>query len=195
MTSSESFERIAATAARLFMANGFAGVSLRAIADELGIKPASLYYHCPRGKSELFGRALVVFFERYQSDLSAAAGRSHFPQSLFRMTDWMLEHPPVDLQRIVRTDLPQLAEEDASPVMEALHASVLQPFVRLFERAQADGKLGSDLDPAIAAAAVVALVDGLGFQHLAVGAPPSTAELREARHHVHTALRLLKGID
>ncbi len=42
-----SIDEIAATAARLLLTQGFRGVSLRAIASELGIKPASLYHHCP----------------------------------------------------------------------------------------------------------------------------------------------------
>lgn len=184
-----SFDRIAEVAARRFVADGYSAISLRAIAGELSIKPASLYYHCPRGKTELFARSLCAYFADYRVELAEAAGSASFPRSVLRMADWMLEHPPVDAHRIVRTDLPQLEAEDADLVMASLHESVLGPFVDAFQRAPSSVK--RNLDPTIAAAAVVALVDGLGFQHLPVGREPSAAELEAARDVMHTALRML----
>jgi len=189
-----SFDRIAEVAAKRFVADGYAAVSLRAIADELSIKPASLYYHCPRGKTELFARALATYFDGYRVGLVAAAGRARVPRSAFRMADWMLEHPPVDPQRIIRTDLPQLAAADADLVMQALHEAVLGPFVKTFQQARTNGELPQTVDPAIAASAVVALVDGLGFQHLPAGRPPSDQELSAVRANLHAGMRMLKGL-
>lgn len=189
-----SFDRIAAVAARQFVADGYAAVSLRNIADELGIKPASLYYHCPRGKTELFARALSSYLDGYRTELAASAARSRFPRAVFRMADWMLEHPPIDLQRIIHTDLAQLASEDAELVMAALHDSVLGPFVEAFERGNAANEDGESTDPAIAASAVVALVGGLGFQHLPPGRSPTASELQAARSAVHSGLGMLRGL-
>ncbi len=189
-----SFDRIAAVAARQFVADGYAAVSLRSIAAELEIKPASLYYHCPRGKTELFARALSSYLDGYRTELTASAGRSRFPRAVFRMADWMLEHPPIDLQRIIRTDLAHLAPEDAELVTQALHDSVLGPFVEAFEDAGGHSDARGDIDPSIAASAVVALVSGLGFQHLPAGRPPIASELRAARSTVHRGLEMLRGL-
>lgn len=190
-----SFDRIADAAARLFLADGYAGVSLRAIADELSIKPASLYYHCPRGKTELFARALSAYFGGYRVELAAAAGRARFPAAVIRMAHWMLEHPPVDMQRIIRSDLPHLAAEDAEQVVNALHESVLSPFADAFTRAQDAGEVDAGSDAMVAASVVVALVDGLGFQHLPADRPATDSELQAARRNVNAGLRMLNGLS
>ena len=46
-------ERIAEEATRLFVANGYHGVSMREIAEAVGISKAGLYYHF-RDKEDLF---------------------------------------------------------------------------------------------------------------------------------------------
>ena len=53
-TISAARERVQATAERLFAERGYKAVTLRDIAQELGIRQASLYYHFPGGKEELY---------------------------------------------------------------------------------------------------------------------------------------------
>ena len=83
----DPFTQVATVAARQFLSRGFAAVSLRAIADELGIQPASLYYHCPGGKAELYARSLAHFLTGYRTELAAATGRARYPEALQRLVD------------------------------------------------------------------------------------------------------------
>ncbi len=63
VTDSSTRERIAAVAAPLFADRGFAGVSMRDIADAVGVKAASLYNHYP-DKDALYAAALEQVFVR-----------------------------------------------------------------------------------------------------------------------------------
>jgi hypothetical protein len=53
----ETSERILDVAEALFMAHGYSAVKLRDIAETVGMRHASLYYHVPHLGRELAGRA------------------------------------------------------------------------------------------------------------------------------------------
>ena len=50
----DSAQRVLDVAEALFMDRGYNAITLRDIADELGIKQASLYSHFPGGTEQLF---------------------------------------------------------------------------------------------------------------------------------------------
>ena len=50
-------ERVMQVALQMFLANGYAGTSLKAVADELGISPPALYWYFP-SKEELYGSVI-----------------------------------------------------------------------------------------------------------------------------------------
>lgn len=186
-----SFKRLALTAAPIFLEHGFAAVSVRMLAERMGIKGASLYHHCPGGKAELYARSLAVFLEEYRSGLRAAAGRARFPNGLFRMAEWIVVQPPVDISRVLRVDLPHLEQDVASALIGRLHGAVLAPLVSTLKEAQELGKLRTDIDTELAAASVVSLVDGLGFSHLPTDRKPTPAEVSAAQRTVRAGLKLL----
>jgi hypothetical protein len=47
LTPTSSSDRILAAATRIAQAHGYGGLNVRALADEVGIKAASLYHHFP----------------------------------------------------------------------------------------------------------------------------------------------------
>jgi len=177
----DAFDRIAIAAAPLFLTRGYAGLSLRDLADALGIKAASLYYHCPGGKRELYVRSLSAYLRDYRRRLDEARGRARFPAALFRLADWMLENPPVDAAAVLHA---ALEPTDEAQLTRGLHDAVLAPFAAIIEDGAKRGVVRGLVDPHLAAATVVALVHGLGFAHL-------PGNLDEARSHVHGGLKLL----
>ena len=52
-----SRERVLAAAAKIFVERGYAGTTMRAIADDVGLKAGSLYYHFPSKELLKIGRA------------------------------------------------------------------------------------------------------------------------------------------
>lgn len=51
-------DQILDASARLFVHQGFAATSTREIAERVGIRQASIYYHFPSGKDEILGELL-----------------------------------------------------------------------------------------------------------------------------------------
>ncbi len=185
---SEAFQRIAMEAAPVFLSRGYDGVSLRALAKELGIQAASLYHHCPGGKRELYVRVLCTYLEDYRQRMEAARGRARFPAAVFRLADWMLDNPPVDAAAVLHGDL---TEPERGQLLRSIHDAVLVPLTNIFDDGRTRERVRVDLDVAIAAAAVVSLVHGLGFAHLPPGRNTTSADLEAARSTVHAGLQLL----
>ena len=185
------FAQIAATAARAFLARGFQGVSLRALASDLGIQAASLYHHCPGGKAELYIRSLQWFLDGYAERLSAARGRAAFPESILRMAAFTVGENHVDVRRIVTADLPNLPAREQSALSSSVHDALLRPFVEEFESARQNGKVRSRLDCSLAAACVLAVADNLGPLHLPNGAASSPEELAAVEKLVRKGVSLL----
>jgi AcrR family transcriptional regulator len=161
------WEQIARTAARLFLEKGFASVSLREIAEPLGIKPASLYHHCAGGKAELYVRSVQESMRAYRSGLEHASEGFPFEKALARVAEEMVVKGGFDLSRIALVDLPAVREAggDADAALDSLHAGAHEPLRNLFLRGQAEGVVRSDVDPDLAAASVMAIVSGLGWHH------------------------------
>jgi len=93
----DTHERILGVALRLFAERGFAGTSIRDIADELGVTKAALYYHF-ESKEAIFAElvdqplasARAIMAESRQLD--TAAGREDF---IRRIVDTMADYAPV----------------------------------------------------------------------------------------------------
>ncbi len=66
--SKESRRRVLDAALRLFSERGYGGTSLQAIADQLGVTKASVYYHFP-AKADLLSAAADPWLARLQSIL------------------------------------------------------------------------------------------------------------------------------
>jgi AcrR family transcriptional regulator len=69
-------------AQQLFAARGYTSVTLKDIADRLGIKQASLYYHFPGGKEDLFVEVMIHHLEQRRQGLEQIIGRHQHQQKL-----------------------------------------------------------------------------------------------------------------
>ncbi len=77
--------RATAAAMKLFAAHGYDGVTMRALADELGVSAMTSYRYL-RGKDELFALVRAEAFRRFGDALAASAGRVTDPiQRLLRL--------------------------------------------------------------------------------------------------------------
>jgi TetR/AcrR family transcriptional repressor of nem operon len=75
-TSPSSSDKILFAATRIAQAHGFGGLNMRALADDLGIKAASLYYHFAS-----------------KADLAAAVARRYWEDSAATLEAFLIETP------------------------------------------------------------------------------------------------------
>ncbi|HEU5012930.1 MAG TPA: TetR/AcrR family transcriptional regulator [Roseiflexaceae bacterium] len=162
--SSDARERVLNAAERLFLARGYAGVSMRDIAEDLGVRQATLYYHVPQGKDQLFLDVLDRNLARHRAGLEAAirtAGPSLRDQ-LHAIVHWLVSQPPVDLLRLLRLDRAALPPDDGQRLLDSAHQSLILPIAQVFRGAQERGEIRG-VNAMMLAGSLLAMLDWLSF--------------------------------
>lgn len=127
---------VLSVAERHFSDRGYNGVTLRDIADELGIRQASLYHHFPAGKDELFVEVTEYAMDRHADGLQEAASSApdDLELQLQAIAHWMLSQPPVDLSRMLRSDVAAFPEYTRQRLIESAFGSLIQPIEEVFDQ-------------------------------------------------------------
>ena len=146
----------------LFARKGHDSVTLRDISSALGLTHASLYYHFPGGKDELFAEVMERNLRRHGEGLSAAlrAGGPQLRGKLEGAALWFLSQPPMDLIRMAQTDLAALSPERARRIMDLVYELILRRLQDEFEASRSSGEIGP-CDPGLLAGALLGLVESL----------------------------------
>lgn len=135
-------ELILQTAAALFMEHGYGSVSLRRIADAVGVRVPSLYSHFPGGKEQIYVEAALRALEHFRVGLEAAARSSpDLAEALEAAADWLLAQPPMDLVRMVRTDLLSLSHEHRELLTRQAFECTVRPLTRRVQEAAYQGQV------------------------------------------------------
>jgi TetR/AcrR family transcriptional regulator, cholesterol catabolism regulator len=128
--------RVIRVAEELFSDRGYKAVTLRDIAEALGIRQASLYHHFPNGKEELFVEVTERAMKRHSEGLRKTI--SDAPEDvecqLRSVARWMLSQPPVDMARMVRSDMEEIDEVHRHRLMQATLRSLILPIEGIFDR-------------------------------------------------------------
>ncbi len=129
-----SREQLLEVAARHFAARGYAAVTIRDIADDLGIRQPSIYYHVPGGKQDLYVEVTLRHFERHREGALAAIGPAtdSLEHRLRRFAKWMLSRPPLDISRYVNSDYPELSPEAIAKIEPAFERCIFEPLEQIF---------------------------------------------------------------
>lgn len=90
MASEDAAERILDAADELFSTRGFAGVSVRDVADRARVKKASVFYH-HGSKEDLFERVLERYYAAHARVLEAADTSGDASERLHRLIDAYLD--------------------------------------------------------------------------------------------------------
>ncbi len=142
-------ERVLEAAETLFMERGYKGVTLADVAREVGIRTASLYYHVPGGKQDLFVEVVERSLVRHQAGLEAAVRHAagDWTTQLQAAAVWLFSQPALDLIRMNQADMPALDPEHAARLGRAIYESLQRPVVDLLAAAQDRGEIDPpDLD-------------------------------------------------
>lgn len=179
----ETRERILAVAEKLFTSRGYSAVRLRDIAQEVGMRHASLYYYAPGGKEGLYVEVMQRNFERHQAGMAQAiadAG-SDVRRQIHAVAQWLVTQPPVDLARMKEADLPSLDPQKAQMLGDLAVNAMTIPLIETLARAKAAGVIQVD-DPELAAMAFITLmqsVHNIPAEHLPEGLAPLGTQLAD----------------
>ncbi len=84
------------------------------------MRHASLYYYAPDGKEQLYVEVMDRSFKQHGEGLTVAiieAG-DDFRAQIHAVAHWFATHPPIDLGRIVRSDMPAINPKYADKLVE-----------------------------------------------------------------------------
>lgn len=157
----ETRTRILDAADALFSRRGYAAVTLRDIAFEVGMRHASLYYYAPGGKEQLFVEVMERNLRQHGLGISAAiAGAGDDLRSqLIAVAHWLLSQPPLDFTRMAHADLQALPQEHADRLAHLAYA-LHEPIVAALTAARERGAIRFT-DANLAALAFVSVIQGL----------------------------------
>ncbi len=145
-TTLDARSRVIEAADRLFAEYGYSAVALRDIAQEVGIRHASLYYHFPQGKEELFVEVTAQRMRHYAEGLRQAirasneASKESEKSSLWQTqlraaANWMLEQPSMHFGRMMQSDMPAISKDAAEQLRIIIYSSLMQPLEAIFREA------------------------------------------------------------
>ena len=161
---SDAKQRVLDVAEQLFMEKGYAGITLRDIANALGIKQASLYYHFPAGKEQLYLEVVGRVFDRHRVGVEAAIATAgpDLRAALKNVTTWLATQPSINFLGMMYADLPALSTEVAQQVSEIAFRSMEAPLSAAFMAAQERGEIRA-VYPTLLAGFFISLMDGITF--------------------------------
>lgn len=155
-------DTIVDAAESLFSERGYAGVTLRDIGNLVNLRHASLYYHFPAGKEELFVAVTRRSLERHRRGLAAAIERSapNIRDRLCAIASWLVSNAPMDLIRMVHADMPALSTRFAVELSELAFTSLILPVSAVLQDAIQTGEIFHD-DPILVAGGLLGMVENL----------------------------------
>lgn len=157
-----SRERVLLTAESLFSAHGYASVTLRDIAAALNIKQASLYYHAPGGKEELFVQVTERALERHRIGLHAAIQQAQpsLSAQLRAASRWLLSQPVMNFGRMLQSDLRAISEQEAEKLRLSAYLALIAPLETVFVSTLPAGSLAAARAGHLAGA-FLAMIEGV----------------------------------
>lgn len=173
-------QRVLDVAEQLFIQRGYAAITLRDIADQLGMRQASLYYHFPEGKEQLFVAMAMRVFERHQAGMQKAieAADDGIATQLHGIADWFTTQPPINLLGMMHADMPALSPAQAEHLSQVAYKAMFTPLRQMFMAAEARGEIRM-VHPDLLAGCFLSLMDGLHHGEHRTGAPPRPVIIAE----------------
>jgi AcrR family transcriptional regulator len=177
---SDAKQRVLDCAEGLFMRLGYNAVTLRDIADALGIRQASLYYHFPQGKEQLYINVAERAFLRHRAGMEAAlaAVGPDLATQLQAVADWFDTQPKISFSGMMHADMPALADESADYLARTAYECLFIPLGGIFRDAGAHNRIRA-VNPDMMAGTYLAILDGVVYSGTRPGTPERRAMLKE----------------
>lgn len=157
-TGDERWEELLDVSARMFAQHGYAATSLQQIAEELGILKGSIYYYIKSKSDLLYEVVRTVYldgFERFQRySNEPGTGLELLEKAIEGHAVFLVEHLTAttvylhEFERLQPAQREQLTEYDYRELV-----------IELIRRGQRDGSVRKDVDPSIAALAILGSIN------------------------------------
>ncbi|WP_396910536.1 TetR/AcrR family transcriptional regulator [Mycolicibacterium sp.] len=126
-------ERVMQVALQMFLANGYAGTSLKAVADELGVSPPALYWYFP-SKEDLYSsvieQAMQDFLKYVRDSITDSDPVFKLSQLVRAHVTWQLQQSEVaqafDLTMTIKGRSTEIPESRLAPIRKLEHDYVEQ---------------------------------------------------------------------
>jgi len=160
----EAKQRVLDAAEDLFMEHGYAALTLRDLADRLDMRQASLYYHFPDGKEQLYVEMAQRAFQTHGEGMRQAIAEAgdDLRSQLHAVAHWFAQHRPINVMGMMHADLPALSRSRSRELARSAYESLFFPLRDAFIAAQRRGE-ARPLNPEMLAGFFLALLDGVTF--------------------------------
>lgn len=155
----KSKNKVLMSAQGLFFSRGYKNTSLQEIADELSIKPASLYYHFPDGKEQIYLGVLKMRLDEYRTQVEDLL-KTHpeIDDFLLAFASWYIEQPTMNMEIISQMDMPFLTPRSRKQIMELVGQSIFAPLRIAFANSQ---KRLQSIDPMRMVGIYITMLNGM----------------------------------
>ena len=144
----ETWRQILAAAKDLFLAKGYKGVSMKEIADTVGVTSAALYYHFPKGKEDLFTRMIqTLFVEEGAARVDQILGTTRDLRERLELLTAFLLTLPIDerFTMLLRDAREYIKDSESQRIIMSLRDRLKQQLLSFFQAAQDAGEIRSDI--------------------------------------------------
>lgn len=144
----ETRRQILSKAAELFLAKGYKGVSMKEIAEAVGVTSAALYYHFPKGKEDLFTTMIqTVFVDEGVAGIDHALAATQDVRERLTLLTAALLSLPLDerLSMLLRDAREHLKDPEHRRVILSLLDRIRRQVTGLFQAAHDAGVIRPDL--------------------------------------------------
>ncbi len=145
----------------LFFDKGFKAASLQELADTLNIKSASLYYHFPGGKEEIYVAVLKNRLDQYRLMIEKIShNNSNIEKFIREFSLWYIEQPAMNMDLIAKVDMPHLTAKSKQEIMALISLSLFRPLQTVFKDAAPELK---NIDPMKLVGIYINLLNGMSY--------------------------------
>lgn len=128
-------------AEKLLLSQGYKQTSLNDIAIANKMKPASLYYHFPGGKEEIYIEVLRKRMSIYKQKIQEITTSGKDLREIFlEFSNWYLDQPPMNMTLISELDMPQLTLRGRKEIMALVSESLFTPLKKFIIESQSQFK-------------------------------------------------------
>lgn len=145
-------EQILLSAAKLFIEHGYCGLSMRQIAESVGVTKAALYYHF-KDKEDMFLAILEAYLQKLETLVKGIQIQEIDCSEKISMLVRQILNQPVDQRAIIRLasqEMAHLSAESQKSFGDLYHTRFIRRIEAIFEAGINAGEL-RNTDPKVAA--------------------------------------------